>query len=240
MDSGLIALGAAVVGVAGTLLATVLSQRMLARVQAAQFEREQQVDRTRWLRDQELAELARRRECYTAANAAYRRFRIALMSYLWAAHQQQADAQERAVVEEARSAHHTAFSEAQMIASAAVLVQLDLMTRRLAGVYARTMRLAEGQPEPDGSFEEIHAQLIDLTGHWEVMRDTMRTDLGVEAGGTGAGDVGAREAGAREAGARDVGARDVGAREACALETGVRGDREAGDPGAGGPGPAVP
>lgn len=190
MDSGLIALGAAVVGVAGTLLATVLSQRMLARVQAAQFEREQRVDRTRWLREQEVAELARRREVYTAANAAYRRYRIALMSFLWVAHREQVDAQERAAVEEARNGHHSAFAEAQMIASAAVLVELDLMTRRMAGVYARTMRLAEGQPGPECSFEEIHAQLIDLTGHWEVMRDTMRTDLGVEDRGAGALETG--------------------------------------------------
>lgn len=179
MDNGLIALGAAVVGVAGTLLATLLSQRMLSRLQAAQFEREQQVAHTSWVREQELADLARRRECYTAANAAYRRYRIALMYFLWVVHREQVDPQERAAVEEARNAHHAAFAEAQMIASAAVLVELDLMTKRMAGAYSRTMRLAEGTPEPRGSFEEIHAELIALTGRWEGMRGAMRTDLGV-------------------------------------------------------------
>ncbi|MFE4634708.1 hypothetical protein ACFRJ1_15215 [Streptomyces sp. NPDC056773] len=181
MDSGLIALGAAVIGVAGTLLATVLSQRMLARVQAAQFEREQQVDRTRWLREQELAELARRRECYAAANAAYRRYRIALMSFLWLAHRSQVTPEERAALEEARNGHHAVFAEAQMTASAAVLAELDSMTRGMARAYARTMRLAEGAPEPDGSFEEIHARLGDLTRRSDVMRGVMRADLGVEA-----------------------------------------------------------
>ncbi len=181
MDSGLIALGAAVVGVAGTLLATVLSQRMLARVQAAQFEREQRVDRTRWLREQELAELARRRECYAAASAAYRRYRIALMSFLWLTHRAQVTPEERAALEEARNAHHAAFAEAQMIASAAVLAQLDTMTQGMARAYARTMRLAEGAPEPDGSFGEIHYRLRDLTGQAHVMRSVMRADLGVDA-----------------------------------------------------------
>lgn len=181
MDSGLIALGAAVVGVAGTLLATVLSQRMLARVQAAQFEREQQVDRTRWLREQELAELARRRECYAAANAAYRRYRIGLMSFLWLVRRSQVTPEERAALEEVRNVHHTVFAEAQMIASAAVLAQLDIMTRGMAGAYARTMRLAEGAPHPDGSFEEIHTRLTDLTTRADVMRGVMRADLGVDA-----------------------------------------------------------
>ncbi|WP_327252798.1 hypothetical protein [Streptomyces sp. NBC_01244] len=181
MDSGLIALGAAVVGVAGTLLATVLSQRMVARVQAAQFEREQQVDRTRWLREQELAELARRRECYAAANAAYRRYRIGLMSFLWLVHRSQVTPEERAALEEVRGGHHTVFAEAQMIASAAVLAELDTMTRGMTRAYARTMRLAEGAPAPDGSFEEIHARLLGLSAHADVMRSAMRADLGVEA-----------------------------------------------------------
>lgn len=180
MDSGLIALGAAVVGVAGTLLATVLSQRMLARVQAAQFEREQRVAQVGWLREQELAELARRRACYAAANAAYRRYRIALTSFLWIAHRSQVTPEDRAALEDARGGHHAAFAEAQMIASAAVLAQLDTMTRGMARAYARTMRLAEGAPEPDGSFEEIHARLGDLTASADVMRGVMRADLGVD------------------------------------------------------------
>ncbi|MCX5125827.1 hypothetical protein [Streptomyces sp. NBC_00347] len=181
MDSGLIALGAAVVGVAGTLLATVLSQRILARVQAAQFEREQRVDRTRWQREQEVAELARRRECYAAANAAYRRYRIGLMSFLWLVQRSQVTPEERATLEEVRNVHHTVFAEAQMIASAAVLAQLDIMTRGMAGAYARTMRLAEGTPHPDGSFEEIHTRLTDLTQRADVMRAVMRADLGVDS-----------------------------------------------------------
>ncbi|MFE7512109.1 hypothetical protein ACFU8I_12960 [Streptomyces sp. NPDC057540] len=179
MDSGLIALGAAVVGVAGTLLATVVSQRMLARVQAAQFEREQRDAHTRWQRDQELTDLSRRRDCYTAANAAFRRYRIALMNFLWAVHQAQATPADRAAVEEARSAHHTTFAEAQMIASADVLAELDQMAKVMAGAHARTMRLADGIPEPDGSFEQIHAELVVITRTWVGMRSAMRSDLGL-------------------------------------------------------------
>ncbi|MCX4993762.1 hypothetical protein [Streptomyces sp. NBC_00568] len=164
---------------AGTLLATVVSQRMLARVQAQQFDREQRDAHARWLRDQELTELSRRRDCYTAANAAYRRYRIALMNFLWAVHRAQATPADRTAVEEARSGHHTAFAEAQMIASADVLAELDLMTKVLAGAHARTMRLADGVPEPDGSFEQIHAELVRITQRWVGMRGAMRSDLGL-------------------------------------------------------------
>lgn len=187
MDSGLIALGAAVVGVAGTLMATVVSQRMLARVQAAQFDREQRDAHARWLRDQDLAELARRRECYTAANAAYRRYRIALMNFLWAIHKGEATPADRAVVDEARGGHHVAFAEAQMIASADVLAELDLMTKIIAGAHARTMRLADRMPEPNGSFEEIHAELLTITQRWVGMRGAMRADLGLPSSAEGAG-----------------------------------------------------
>ncbi|MGW5396465.1 hypothetical protein [Streptomyces sp. NPDC003952] len=184
MDSGVIALGAAVVGVAGTLLATVLSQRMLARVQAAQFEREQRVAQVGWAREQQLVERDRRRECYAATNAAYRRYRIALMSFLWVVHNAQDDppappAAARAALEEARGGHHAAFAEAQMIASAAVLAELDSMTRGMAGAYARTMRLAEGAPGPGCSFAEIHAELLGLSERSDVMRGAMRADLGM-------------------------------------------------------------
>ncbi|WP_371615927.1 hypothetical protein [Streptomyces sp. NBC_00454] len=213
MDNGLIALGAAVVGVAGTLLATVLSQRMVAGVQAAQFEREQRVAQTRWLRERELAEQARRRDCYTAANAAYRRYRIALMSFLWLARGAQVTPEERTALEEARSAHHVAFAEAQMVASAEVLAELDLLTEALSGTYHRTVRLGQGDPVANGSFEEIHAELLGLGARWEGMRGAMRVDLGVDARGADAPGADGRGLDGRGAGGRGLDGRGAGARD---------------------------
>ncbi|MFF2792377.1 hypothetical protein ACFVT6_37435 [Streptomyces sp. NPDC058049] len=76
----------AVPGVAGTLMASVLSPRMLARIQAEQFTREQRVAEAQWLHEQEVAELACRREGYTNVNAAFRRYRTHLMNFLWVVH----------------------------------------------------------------------------------------------------------------------------------------------------------
>ncbi|MGW0390793.1 hypothetical protein ACWDYJ_07810 [Streptomyces sp. NPDC003042] len=182
MGNALIALAAAIVGVTGTLLAPVLSQRLLARVQAEQFDRQQRTTHAQWLREREVAEQDRRRDCYMTANAAYRRYRVQLMNFLWLVHKGGVTPEARQEMEAARHAHHAAFAEAQMIASAPVLDELDAMTGALSETYRRTMRLEEGSPEPDGSFEEIHAELQRLWGRGDGLRGVMRTDLGVDGG----------------------------------------------------------
>ncbi|MGP3772236.1 hypothetical protein ACTWJ8_15520 [Streptomyces sp. SDT5-1] len=180
MGSALIALAAAVVGVTGTLVAPVLSQRLLARVQAEQFEREQRVADAQWRREQQVAELDRRRGSYVQVNASFRRYRTHLMKFLWTVHKDAVTPEARELVEEARSNHHSVFAEAQLIASATVLAELDQMTTTLSQLYQRIMRLEEGDPAPDGSFNDIRTDFVRLWDQWERMRSVMRTDLAVE------------------------------------------------------------
>ncbi|MFJ8018043.1 hypothetical protein [Streptomyces sp. NPDC096339] len=187
MENALLALAGAVVAVTGTLLAPILSQRVLGRVQAEQFERQQRVAEAQWAREQRLAEVHKRRACYVTANSGYRRYRIELMTYLWLVHKGEATPEARAELGEARHGMHTAFAEAQMIASDVVLAELDGMTQRLATAYARTLRLEEGRPAPSGSFQEIHDELRSMSGQWTAMRTAMRTDLGVDPGPAPAG-----------------------------------------------------
>ncbi|MYQ96661.1 hypothetical protein GTY20_38225 [Streptomyces sp. SID4946] len=179
MGSALIGLAAAVVGVTGTLVASVLSQRLLARDQSAQFQRQQQAVDAQWHREQQVAELNRRREGYMQVNASFRRYRTQLMNFLWSVHKEAVTPDERELVEEARRDHHSVLAEAQMVASAAVLVELDGMTNALSRVYRRIMCLEEGNPDPDGSFDEIRADFVQLWERWEGMRAVMRADLGL-------------------------------------------------------------
>ncbi|MGW2018732.1 hypothetical protein [Streptomyces sp. NPDC001927] len=179
MGSALIGLAAAVVGVTGTLIASVLSQRLLARVQSEQFERQQYAAEAQWRREQQVSELNRRRDGYMQVNASLRRYRTHLMNFLWIVHKSAVTPDARELVEEARRDHHSVFAEAQMIASAAVLAELDEMTKALSEVYRRTMCLEEGNPDPDGSFEEIRTDFVRLWEQWEGMRATMRDDLGL-------------------------------------------------------------
>lgn len=182
LGDALIGLTAAIVGVAGTLNAPVLSQRLMARVQRDQFERQQQVEEAQWIRERRVAELDRRRDCYVSVNAVLRQYRTHLMKFLWLIHKGEVTPEAREVLEEARQAHHAAFAEAQMIASAPVLVELDGMTMALSETYRRTMCLEEGHPDPDGSFDEIRAEIRQLWRRWEGMRDVMRADLMVDTG----------------------------------------------------------
>ncbi|MEU2352388.1 hypothetical protein [Streptomyces misionensis] len=179
MGSALIGLAAAVVGVTGTLVASVLSQRLLARDQSEQFQRQQQAVEAQWHREQQVAELNRRREGYMQVNASFRRYRTHLMNFLWIVHKDVVTPDERELVEEARRDHHSVLAEAQMVASAAVLVELDGMTNALSSVYRRIMCLEEGHPDPDGSFDEIRTDFVQLWERWEGMRAAMRADLGL-------------------------------------------------------------
>ncbi|WP_330279933.1 hypothetical protein OHO83_28890 [Streptomyces sp. NBC_00569] len=170
------------VGVTGTLVASVLSQRLLGRVQSEQFERQQQLTEAQWRREQQVGELNRRRDGYMQVNASFRRYRTHLVNFLWIVHKEAVTPDARELVEEARRDHHSVFAEAQLIASAAVLAELDEMTAALSEVYRRTMCLEEGNPDPDGSFDDLRTDFARLWERWERMRDVMRADIG-------AGDV---------------------------------------------------
>ncbi|MFJ4185048.1 hypothetical protein [Kitasatospora sp. NPDC089509] len=185
MSGAVVTLVVAVFGVLGTLLAPWLSQRVQARAARDDFERQQAAARTQWERERERADLALRRGCYVATNAAYRRYRVEILNFLWFSHQGLVTERERDALEQARQAHHAAFAEAQMVASSAVLEQLDEVTQMLSEAYRRTMCLHEGNPEPGGSFDEIRDHLKWLWERWEEMRGVMRVDLGVDGSAAG-------------------------------------------------------
>ena len=180
--SSLVPLAIALIGVGGTLFAPLLTQRLVARVQAEQGDRQERVAEAQWRREQQVAALDKRRDCYVAANSGYRRFRVELMNYLWLVHKDAVAPERRTALEDARHAMHASFAEAQMAASDAVLAELDAMSQTFASLYDRVMRLEEGSPAPDGSFEEIQSGLLRANEQWVVMRGAMRADLGVDPG----------------------------------------------------------
>ncbi|MFE6367506.1 hypothetical protein ACFVOS_07235 [Streptomyces sp. NPDC057833] len=180
MSSAVLALVAAGFGVMGTLLAPVLSQRSQAKALEADFARQERATRAQWQREQEKADLQQRRACYVAANAAFPRYRVELMNYLWNVHRAQADEAASRELEAARHAHHAAFAEAQMVASAAVLDHLDEVALAVGEGYRRTKALEEGHPDPDDSFEKIEEYLRWLWERWKEMRSEMRADLGID------------------------------------------------------------
>ncbi|MEU3407316.1 hypothetical protein ABZ766_25700 [Streptomyces sp. NPDC006670] len=189
MESTLVALAGTTIAVVGTLLAPVLSQRLLSRAQSDQFERQERVADAQWAREQRVAERDKRRECYVAANAGYRRYRVELMNHLWRVHKGEVTPVARAALDDARHTMHGAFAEAQMAASDPVLAELDAMAVTLARAYDRVMRLEEADTSSEEVFEEIRVMLLRANDQWIGMRAVMRADLGVP------GRAGPREAG---------------------------------------------
>ncbi|KUN57517.1 hypothetical protein AQJ46_47415 [Streptomyces canus] len=179
MGSTAIALVAAVVGVTGTLLAPVLAQRSGAKTQQAEFEHQQQAAHALWEREQRQAEFAMRRACYIETNAAFRHYRMQLMNYLWDVHRNGVTEADSERLEAARHAHHDAFAEAQMVASPAVLGQLDDASRALSEGYRRTKCLEEGNPDEGDTLEVIQEYLGWIWERWKETRAVMRADLGV-------------------------------------------------------------
>ncbi|GES29579.1 hypothetical protein San01_20660 [Streptomyces angustmyceticus] len=82
----------------------------MGRVQREHFESQQQVEAAQWVREQQVAELDRKRHCYLSVNAAFREYRTHLMNFLWLVHKGEVTPEAREVVEEARRAHHAAFA----------------------------------------------------------------------------------------------------------------------------------
>ncbi|MEU9027916.1 hypothetical protein AB0D46_10325 [Streptomyces sp. NPDC048383] len=180
--SSLIPLVIALIGVGGTLFAPLLTQRLVARVQAEQGGRQERVAEAQWRREQQVAALDKRRDCYVAANSGYRRFRVELMNYLWLVDEDALAPERRTALEDARHAMHASFAEARMAASGAVLAELDAVSQAFASLYDRGLRLEEGSPAPDGSFEEIQSGLLRANEQGVVRRGAMRAHVGAEPG----------------------------------------------------------
>ncbi|MFF7332724.1 hypothetical protein [Streptomyces sp. NPDC008150] len=180
MSDAVFGLVAAGVGVLGTLISPVFAQRTNARTQQAEFERQQQAVRAQWERERHEQGLLVRRACYSETNAAFRRYRTQQMDYLWHVHRNEVNDIARDALEDARHAHHAAFAQAQMVASPAVLAQLDDVAKALSEGYRRTKHLEEGTPDTGDSFEVIEAYLQWIWERWEEMRAVMREDLGEE------------------------------------------------------------
>jgi len=94
--------------------------------------------------------------------------------------EQVVDSDARNDLENARRAYLDAFAEVQIVATLKVLGTIDPVNSGLSKAYRSVKRLEAGEPESDGSFEEIERFLTELWDRWRYMREAMRQDLGVE------------------------------------------------------------
>ncbi|MGK5548720.1 hypothetical protein ACSNOH_28905 [Streptomyces sp. URMC 127] len=162
----------AVTGVAGTLGAALLTQRGSERAKRREIELVRALEDAREYR-------SLRRTCYVELNRDARQFTTALNRHLHVMRERGVEDADRAALDEARSAHRDRYSEAQMIAPAAVLVRARAANQALTQVYGQVKRLERGEPGPGETLESASRAQYEIWETLRAMRNAMRRDLGV-------------------------------------------------------------
>ncbi|KOG16245.1 MULTISPECIES: hypothetical protein [Streptomyces] len=192
MGASWTALLIAVVGVAGTLGAALLTQNRADRTKrmelqaAAEQRREErghaeELLRVEHARQAQRESLERRRACYIALNTATRQYLTAMNNHLHALRRGADAAVSLEQLETGRLSYRDIYAEAQMIVPDSVSRASSAVKRRLNSAYSE-IRVYE--TDPSAHAEELAAMEARL--HQEVwpylgaMKKSMRTDLGVD------------------------------------------------------------
>lgn len=170
MTAGFGALVLALVGVLGTLSASIVTQVLSARNQSRAID-------SRARHEHELAEQSTKRSCYIAMFANSRRYRVELMNYLYAVQAKAVNEAARADLEEARRAYSTSVAETELTAGAAVIAAINSIDRVLSPSFARIKILERDNPQPSSSFEEIRTALGTFWDLWPSLQHAMRREL---------------------------------------------------------------
>ncbi len=164
------ALLVAVVGVVGTLVSALLTQRAAEHSRIREQER---VERAR-ARAEEAGE---RRACCVALNAASRQYLAALTDQLHALARGEDARAVRQRLTEARDLHRDVYAEAQLLLPDAVLAAAGEVTHALGTLYGRLRRLDDGVPRPGDSLDAARGEVDALWDQLRELRRGMRADL---------------------------------------------------------------
>lgn len=161
----------AVVGVLGTLLSALLTQRAAERSRQREQER---AERTQaWARETE-----ERRACCIALNTASRQYLAALTDQFHTLARAEDPRAARQRLTEARDLHRDVYAEAQMRLPDPVLALAGEATHALGALYGRLRRLDDGVPRPGDSLDAAQGEIDALWERLRELRRGMRADLG--------------------------------------------------------------
>lgn len=164
------ALSAAVVGVVGTLLSALLTQRAADR---SQHERERAE-----LAREGRSEVKELRACYVALNTAVRQYLAALTDQVHALSRDDSTPVRQRLAE-ARDQHRDVYAEAQLRVPDRVLDLAGDLSRELGAAYGMVRRLDGGVPREGDSTAAVQERVDVLWRRLREMRREMRAELGV-------------------------------------------------------------
>ncbi|MET8824408.1 hypothetical protein ABZX40_07600 [Streptomyces sp. NPDC004610] len=172
------ALAATVVGVAGTLLSALLTQRAADRGRLGELERAEV------LQDQR-SETQELRLCYVALNRAGRQYLAALTDQLHALGRTEEPRSVQERLTEARDRYREVYAEAQLRLPQGVLESAGGVSHDLGVVYGMVRRLDEGGPRQGDSPTAVKEGIDALWDRLRAMRGEMRADLGASRADSG-------------------------------------------------------
>ncbi|WP_406860713.1 hypothetical protein ABZO31_09745 [Streptomyces sp. HUAS MG47] len=173
---GIGAMVIAIVGVAGTLGAAVLTQRGADRTKRRELELTRAFQEAR-----EQREL--RRRCYSELHRDSRQFATALSTHLFVVRDRTTSDADIRALEDAKDLHRNCWSETLMVAPDSVIEPAGIVNTALTRVYAQVKRIEQGRPKPgetEVSAAEAQRALWPLI---KTMREAMRRDLGITEDG---------------------------------------------------------
>ncbi|MGW1953426.1 hypothetical protein ACWCPI_11785 [Streptomyces sp. NPDC001920] len=192
MDAGWTGLLIAVVGVAGTLGAAVLTQNRADRTKrmelqaAAEQRREErghaeELLRAEQTRQQQRENLERRRTCYVTLNTASRQYVTAMTNYLYALQRSEDVATALESLEAGRLAYRDSYAESQMIVPEAVLRASSTAKRRLNAAYGKLRKYGAAPATYAEELAALEGELRkEVWPYLGALKKAMRADLGVD------------------------------------------------------------
>lgn len=180
MDASVTALVIAIVGVVGTLLSPIVSQRLSLRARREEFEIQRFHRQEEFDRERVVDLFTQKRSCYISFLSVSRRYRLELAIYLFTIKRGAVNDDANTRLENARLAFDASFAETQLTASFPVLEVAMKIRDGLSEGYRRIRRLEETPSRSNDSHDALDSFLLELWDAWPPLRIAMRADLGVK------------------------------------------------------------
>ncbi|WP_310729434.1 hypothetical protein [Streptomyces sp. N2A] len=181
MSSTVVPLVIAFLGIVGTLVSGLMTQRLAERVKSKELDHSerQRADERQYGAKRAMAEALR--ACYVILNTASLDYHSELNHFWHALGAGHVTDDLRSRLDDARREHRARYSEAQMQVPDDVLATIDRVHRGLNRMYGVLKRLDGGilPHGEDESLKQVHTQIVGFWDQLGEMRQIMRKSIGV-------------------------------------------------------------
>ncbi|MFJ9863520.1 hypothetical protein [Streptomyces sp. NPDC101165] len=183
MSSTLVPLVIAFLGIVGTLLSGLMTQRLAEKVKSRELDHSERQRADERQYETKHATVEALRACYVMLTTASLDYHSELNNFWYALRDGRVTDDQRSRLDEARREHRAQYSEAQMRAADDVLTTVDKVYRGLNRMYGVLKRLDGGfPPRREGeSLEQVHAQIVATWDQLSEMRRVMRRSIGLRS-----------------------------------------------------------